>query len=509
MKKNKLLIIITFWISFFAVTSCNDEESIIPIEHVELSESAILLGVGEIQALLASTTPEHAQGDVIAWSSGDPSIAEVQADVEGLVAGVQGVALGQTTLTAITTAGEITQTVDVQVITKVESILLEEVPLPGESETSYKVIFTPEEATIQGVSWSTSDPSIAVVDENGKVTAVGSGENGSPVTCIITATTEEGEKTTSVEITVSNDPPIIGVLYCTVGGTGAYNTESVSTSGADANINYSGDQPAGNYEHYEGEVLIVQPGNSFKLSLVQSNNWSRSLVWIDWNGDKDFTDEGELAAIFGAESQLNDGPFQASIDIPESTLPGLIRMRVLTGDAWTTSDAIIPCGDIPNSTTKDFSIEIGGIAYCQVSGTGAYNSDEVTTTGGEININYAGSQPSGNYEHFTDETLTIHQGGSFNLSLVQSNNWSISVVWVDWNADGDFEDNDELVQVFGLPEQLNDGPFNAQIDVPASATIGNTRMRILTGDAWTTDSTAIPCGEISNSATKDLNVTIQ
>ena len=46
----------------------------------------------------------------------------------------------------------------------------------------------PADAANKKVTWTSSNPKVAIVDENGKVTAVGSG------TCTITATTEDGEK---------------------------------------------------------------------------------------------------------------------------------------------------------------------------------------------------------------------------------------------------------------------------------------------------------------------------
>lgn len=54
----------------------------------------------------------------------------------------------------------------------------------------------PINATNKAVTWSTSDDSVATVDENGVVTAVGEGE------ATITATTVEGNKTDTCAITV-------------------------------------------------------------------------------------------------------------------------------------------------------------------------------------------------------------------------------------------------------------------------------------------------------------------
>lgn len=502
MKKFTLKLI--FLLSLFNVVlffSCHDDDlAIVDLDDITLSQSELLLSIGEVQAITVVTSPENATENVT-WTSSDEQVAQIQFSDNGLVAGVQGIALGNAILTATSQNGNLMKTITVEVIVKVEGIVLEEEEIADPSQTKYNVVFTPADATFQTVTWESSDPSvISVVD--GVVTAITIGS------ATITATTTQGGKTASVQLDASGNPPILGLQYCSVLGTGGYNADTIITTGADANLNHAAVQPANNYAYYESEILIVQPGGSFELSIVQSNNWSMTLVYVDWNGDFDFIDDGEIVQVFGLQAQLNDGPFDATINVPLDATVGKVRMRILTGDAWTTDPAIDPCGEYANSTTKDFDIEIGGAAYCDVSGTGGYNADSVTTTGGDTNIDHAAGQPGFNYGFYPDEILTIAAGNSFDISVVQSNNWSMTVIWADWNVDGDFEDADEQIQVFGLQSQLNDGPFNATIDVPASATLGITRMRVLTGDAWTTDPALNPCGEYANSTTKDFIIKV-
>ena len=504
MKSNRLKFILSLLVLMtFFLYACKEEDiDEIALSNILLSDTDIQLSIGEVQAIIVSGEPENAS-EMVTWSSADESIAEIQFNDLGLVAGVQGRSLGTTTLTATTSNGSISKTVQVEVIVKVESIVLEEEPISdNSSQTRYNVVFTPADATYQTVTWSSSDPDVATVSD-GLVIAAGVGAT------IITATTDQGEKTAFVNIIASGNPPILGLQYCSVSGTGAYNADTISTTSADINLAHAASQPANNYGYYENEVLVVQPGASFDLSLVHSNDWSMSLIYIDWNGDKDFIDEGELVGQFGLPSQSNEGPFNTNIAVPLDAAVGKIRMRVLTGDAWTTDIAGVPCGEYANSTTKDFDIEIGGVVYCDVSGTGGYNAESVITTNGDTNINHAEGQPSSNYAFYADQRLTVVPGNSFDLQIEQSNNWSMTIVWIDWNADGDFEDTDEQIQIFGLQEQSNDGPFSASISAPSSANKGTTRMRVLTGDAWTTNPALEPCGEYANSTTKDFIVEVK
>ena len=72
----------------------------------------------------------------------------------------------------------------------------------GESQTLSATV-APADATDKSVSWSSSAPEVATVDQNGKVTAVKKG------TATITVKTTDGGKTASCEVTVHSLPIVI------------------------------------------------------------------------------------------------------------------------------------------------------------------------------------------------------------------------------------------------------------------------------------------------------------
>ena len=73
--------------------------------------------------------------------------------------------------------------------------------LPSWYEMQYEVPYTlPEEFDVQDVTWESSDPSVATVDENGLVKGVGEG------VASITATTADGGYTDSVCVAVEALP---------------------------------------------------------------------------------------------------------------------------------------------------------------------------------------------------------------------------------------------------------------------------------------------------------------
>ena len=71
----------------------------------------------------------------------------------------------------------------------------------GEQQT-IKATISPANATNKKLTWKSSNPSVATVDQNGKVTAVSNG------TANITVTTQDGNKTATCKVTVNIPKPV-------------------------------------------------------------------------------------------------------------------------------------------------------------------------------------------------------------------------------------------------------------------------------------------------------------
>lgn len=128
-----------------------------------LNAASISLKIGESIALVAVTQPE---GLPVTWSSSDPSVATV--DGSGVVTAVSS---GSTTIIASTGNAQAVCVVTVEsasLTLNAASISLK----AGESKT---LTATTDPAGLT-VSWSSEDTSIAIVDAQGRVTAVKGGE---------------------------------------------------------------------------------------------------------------------------------------------------------------------------------------------------------------------------------------------------------------------------------------------------------------------------------------------
>lgn len=169
----------------------------ISVSGVSLNKSSITLVEGANESLVSTVSPSNATDKEVTWSSSESSVASV--DSKGTVTAVKA---GTTTITVKTNDGGKTASCSVTVEAKVipvASVSIDQNSLElieGEEATLVSTV-EPGDATNKTIAWSSSDPSVATV-EDGKVVAV------APGTATITVTTEDGEKTASCEVTVAS-----------------------------------------------------------------------------------------------------------------------------------------------------------------------------------------------------------------------------------------------------------------------------------------------------------------
>lgn len=175
----------------------------IPVTSVRLNESELTLRADDAPyQLKAVVAPLNASNRDITWSSTNPAAATV---ADGLITPV---ATGTTVITVTTADGSKTATCAVT-ITDAPSIPVTGVTLNATSAAlevdgaPYHLIakVAPLNATNTNVAWTSSDPAVATVAD-GVVSPVAVG------TAVITATTADGAKTATCNVTVSEASPI-------------------------------------------------------------------------------------------------------------------------------------------------------------------------------------------------------------------------------------------------------------------------------------------------------------
>ena len=166
---------------------------VIDVESVTLDITEKTLVVGESCALNATVAPANANVKEITWTSSDPNIASV--DSNGNVLAIKE---GECKIIATANNGKKAEcAINVRIIA-VEQVTLNVTSQTLEEQESFTLTatVTPHNATYKDVVWSSSDASVASVDETGKVTAIKEGS------CVISANCTN-DKVATCQVTVT------------------------------------------------------------------------------------------------------------------------------------------------------------------------------------------------------------------------------------------------------------------------------------------------------------------
>ena len=185
------------------------KQILIAVENVTLDETTLTLMRGDTGKLTATVTPDNADDKTVLWSSSNASVATV--DGNGTVTAVS---KGTATITAQAGGKTATCAVTVNPI-PVENVTLNVTTLtlaPNMTKTLTATV-NPDDADDKTVTWSSSNPSVATVSNDGMVTAVKVGA--------ATITAQAGSKTAACEVTVHTHR-IQGGNTCTECGYGGH-----------------------------------------------------------------------------------------------------------------------------------------------------------------------------------------------------------------------------------------------------------------------------------------------
>ena len=147
------------------------------VKNIMITTNYIVLPVGISKQLAVAFTPANASNKTVTWSSSNPSVATV--DNSG---NVKAISPGSTIIKATSNDGGYTDTATIEVTSNKNEIDEKTIAF---SESSYTVgvngtisltpIITPSNATFKSVRFTSSDSSIATVDENGVVKGIKEG----------------------------------------------------------------------------------------------------------------------------------------------------------------------------------------------------------------------------------------------------------------------------------------------------------------------------------------------
>lgn len=182
----KLSFITLACVAAFALASCDKESEVIPQSGVTLDSSEITLGIGEYAELGAKINPSNATSNYLKWASSDTKVATVtgHGQVIAVGANTSKIGNGTATITATTVDGNQVASckvnvkpvratgvsinkssveVDVRDSVKIEALVAPKSAVALASPDSKSATYN----TNKWLKWSSSDPAVAVVDNNG------------------------------------------------------------------------------------------------------------------------------------------------------------------------------------------------------------------------------------------------------------------------------------------------------------------------------------------------------
>ena len=168
---------------------------VVAVTSITLDKTSLSMKVGETETITATVNPDNATDKTVDWGSSDVAVATV---ADGIITARKS---GEAIITA--KSGSCIAKCKVTITVSAESVTLDKTTLSlavGETAQLTATV-KPDDATDKNVAWTSSDASVAKVD-NGKVTAVKSGKatitakcGGKTAECAVTVTVPTGSVT--------------------------------------------------------------------------------------------------------------------------------------------------------------------------------------------------------------------------------------------------------------------------------------------------------------------------
>ncbi len=229
------------------------------------------------------------------------------------------------------------------------------------------------------------------------------------------------------------------------------------------------------YEYFNDlNVKSFQKGREYDLEIsadyaseIFTENFA---VFIDYNQDNDYIDEGEMVFLDSGQNEVN-----GTITIPADALTGETHLRVIMNYSSISG----PCGSFGFGEVEEYIINIipsgmGLASYCASGGNTGFEWIERVLFSGFSNV----SGDNCGFGDYTSLALSFEKGevNSFELTPgFSGSSWGeFWQVWMDLDQSGSFDDGEMLFASDGSTAIMT-----GQFSVPESAATGLTRMRII------------------------------
>lgn len=236
----------------------------VPITGLTINRSEMPLSIGSRGVLSANVTPYNATNSIITWTSSDPSVATV--DNSGNVT-AEGV--GTAVITASVGSFAVSCTITVAINRAHLSLPRDRTIRVGATETLHPII-SPSDASNQVFAWTSNNPSVATVDDNGTVTAIASGEAIIQLT-VTGPATPNAARIVSTIINVIN--PVTSITFdeyrieLDSGETRRIAPNIYPINATNRNIGWSSNNPSYVRVYNDGTIRALRPGAAYITAI--------------------------------------------------------------------------------------------------------------------------------------------------------------------------------------------------------------------------------------------------
>ena len=239
------------------------------VTELKITPEQYKLGLGKTYQLKAEITNSTATSKDVEWYSSDESIVTV--DQNGKI---KGISLGYATITAMALDGsDVEATCEIRVVTEVTGMTMNytTITLIQGNTFQLEAAIRPADATYKTAAWKSDNPDIAMVDDDGIVTAI------SPGNAWITAEARDSSgKYCKCYVTVIAPIPATGVttmvdeVVLAPGEKKTVVAKATPSNTTDSMMWTSSDESIVRVNAVTGEMTAISPGNASVIVMMDS-----------------------------------------------------------------------------------------------------------------------------------------------------------------------------------------------------------------------------------------------
>ncbi len=232
--------------------------------------------------------------------------------------------------------------------------------------------------------------------------------------------TSSGETSYSDIIAVTLNPAT--ECYCTPSSSDTNSTyiSNFSTDGGLVDIHNDSQSSDTGYSDYTTDTITVYPGQNIEASITFTTSASNVAMWIDWNKNGSFDDEGENTITANNVST----PFNQDFVIPDTAEIGT-STRIRVRNVW--YGEISPCEEEFSGEAEDYILKIVALPDCLPPSDLSTNnltssSVDITWTPGGAETQWEVIYGEAGFDQYTGgTTLTVDTDPSTSISGLTEN----------------------------------------------------------------------------------------